>query len=174
MTLTWCLRLLTCWSRFPTFAAKKPDDEDQAGGDRSERHDQREAPPKAGPCHRREGRWLVLERSSDTVPDVVGRDRRGVADGVAQQGRDLAVGGELRAAPRAGGEVVVDLLSLVRIERVERIDTEHFLDLVVRHGCSPFRPSPETVSWLCMRFNPLRILLFTVPSGSPRIVATSR
>ncbi len=105
---------------------------------------------------------------------VVGRDRWGVAGGVAQQGRDLAVGGELRPAPGAGGEVVVDLVALVGVERVERIDAEHLLDLVVGHGCSPFRPSPETLSWPCMRFSPLRILLFTVPSGSPRIVATSR
>jgi hypothetical protein len=42
--------------------------------------------------------------------------------------------------------VVVDILALVGVERVERIDAEHLLDLVVGLGCSPIRPSPETMS----------------------------
>jgi len=55
-------------------------------------------------------------------------------------------GGELRSAPGAGGQVVVDILALVGVERVERIDAEHLLDLVVGHGWSPVRPRPETMS----------------------------
>jgi len=46
----------------------------------------------------------------------------------------------------AGGQVVVDILALVGVERVERIDAEHLLDLVVGHGWSPVRPRPETMS----------------------------
>ena len=122
----------------------------------------------------KEGIPLFLTREPGGALFRVGRGRRRLADCVAQHGRYLEMSGKFRATSRTGREVLFDLLALVVVERVERVDAEQLLDLVVGHGCWPFAPSPATASWPCIRFKPLRILLFTVPSGSPRIVATSR
>ena len=158
----------------PTFAASSATTRMSAAATAAERHDDGEPPPGRRAHHGRKGRRLVLKGGGDSVPQLIGRGRRRIAGGIAEQGRDLAVGGQLRPASRAGEEVVLDLLTLVGVEGVEGVRPEQLLDLVVGHVCSPFRPSPPVASWPCMRFSPLRILLLTVPSGSPRSVATSR
>ena len=70
------------------------------------------------------------------------------------------------------GEVGLDAPAVDVVDRVEGVGTEQLVEMVVgRHVPTS---TPAATSSRCSRRSPLRILLFTVPSGTSRRAATSR
>ena len=84
---------------------------------------------------------------------------------------------DLDPSHRRAREVRLDLLALVAVERVERVDAEELLQLgrgqLSSHG-SPDPMAPLLTSSSRSRPSPVRMRLFTVPSGSSSNAATSR
>ncbi len=113
-----------------------------------------------------------LERSGDALPHALGSLR--ATPGHPR--RDLEMAGQLRPTARALGEVMIDDATLVVVDRVERVGTQELLDVghrqleIAHRRTSTSDPSSKPRIFL----SPVRIRLFTVPSGSPRIFATSR
>jgi hypothetical protein len=94
---------------------------------------------------------------------------------VRQVRRHLTVLSHLGPATRALDQVAFDALALIGVDGVERVGTQHLGELVegVVHVHSP-NPTPALTNSVRNRFNPERIRLFTVPSGSSNMTATSR
>ena len=94
-------------------------------------------------------------------------------ENASMRGR-LAVLSHLGPAARAIEQVRLDDLRFVALDRVDGVDAEELLDVVVCqlwcHGC-PVSLSMRSVR---RRLRPARIRLLMVPSGVSRIVATSR
>ena len=94
---------------------------------------------------------------------------------VGQVGRGLQVLGQLGSTARAVDQMGLDRGALVGVDGIERVGADQLLDLghVERFGhCAP--PIPASISSTRSFLSPLRIRLFTVPSGSPSRTATSR
>lgn len=92
-------------------------------------------------------------------------------------GRNLPVLFHLGSAAGALPEVVLHDLPLVGVDRVEGERAEQGLDLLVPQHLAHSGTaglSPASASRPRIRLRPERIRLFTVPSGWPSIVATSR
>ena len=100
----------------------------------------------------------------------------GVAALVGEERRDLTVLGHLGATAGTGREVGLDRGALVGVDRVEGVGPEEVDDLVVGHVplVHGWPPTPASASPVRRRRSPERILVFTVPSGSSSIDATSR
>ena len=111
-----------------------------------------------------------IDPRRDAVPDLRGRVDADVGD----QSRHLPVLGHLGRAPWALGQMGADGGGLVGIDGIERERTQERSDLVVVHGSVHAVSTPCCASADRSRRSPLRIRLFTVPSGWPRIDATSR
>ena len=115
----------------------------------------------------RVGRDLV----GDAIPHAVGR----LAADERHHRRHLAVLRHLGTSARVLLEVLLDLLTLVGVDGVERERTQQLIHLgrsqpPVHDG----PPVPMSTSVDRIRLSPERMRLFTVPSGSLRSAATSR
>ncbi len=133
--------------------------------------DGRQAASDPGPIQRQR-RGGVGQSAGDAVPHPF----RGSDAGVGQHGRNLPVLDHLGRAARAGLEVALDDRRLVGLDRVEGVRAQQLLDLGVgkrfdAHDDAP--PTPDALSGPRIRLSPARIRLFTVPSGSPNMSATS-
>ena len=106
----------------------------------------------------------------DPVPEL----GRRVHPDVGDEAGHLPVLGHLGRAPWALGQMGADRGGLVGVDGVERERTQELGDLVVVHGSVHAVSTPCCASADLSRRSPLRIRLFTVPSGCPRIDATSR
>ena len=120
-----------------------------------------------GPWAAASGRDLV----GDAIPHAVGR----LAADERHHRRHLAVLGHLGASARVLLEVLLDLLTLVGVDGVERERTQQLVHLgrsqpPVHDG----PPVPMSTSVDRIRLSPERMRLFTVPSGSLKSAATSR
>ncbi len=84
--------------------------------------------------------------------------------------------GQLGTTPGALGEVAIDDAALVVVDGIEGVDAEQLLDLGHRHLELTHRSTSASDASSNPRIflSPVRMRLFTVPSGSPRMVATSR
>lgn len=80
----------------------------------------------------------------------------------------------LSPAEGASAQVVVDERSLMVVDGIEGIDAEKLLDSQVFLNLHHQVLTPAASSDTFSRFNPDRIRLFIVPSGSPSMSATSR
>ena len=84
-------------------------------------------------------------------------------------------------ASRAVPEVSLDQSHLVGIERIESVGTQKVHQLLMghavlgsRHWLAPAGSTPRSARLARNVANPVLIRLFTVPSGVPSTVATSR
>ena len=113
-----------------------------------------------------------VEGARDPRPQAVGC----VAALVGQERGDLTVLGDLGPAPGARRQVGLDRGALVGVDGVEGVGAEQLGDLVVGHAlvAHGWPPTPASARPERRRRSPVRILVFTVPSGSSSIVATSR
>ncbi len=81
----------------------------------------------------------------------------------------------LGPAARAVPQVELDGIGFLGVHRVQGVDPQELLDLrMVQFHAIPPSVSSAVPSAVLILLSPARILLFTVPSGSPRRVATSR
>ena len=82
----------------------------------------------------------------------------------AERHRDLLVAGEVVLAGGTGGQMGLELLRLVRIQRIQRVGGGRLGEGIVR---------AHTVNAADRVAMALRILVFTVPSGTPVRAAIS-
>ena len=111
--------------------------------------------------------WMVASRRSHTPggggPPVCARND-------AARWREIT-SARASASPR---DQLVDRGALVIVDRVDRVRREQLPDLVGSQFTIHDSSIPRSSSCVRSRISPVRILLFTVPSGWPRIRATSR
>ena len=138
---------------------------ERANGD-----DSRSCPSLLAPHVESQWRRRFTERRCDAVPYAIGR----VRTGVREERGDLAQVADLRATTRTVGEVTVDERGFIRLDRVDGIGAQELLDLFVRHASLPSPSCCASTSESRMRRSPARMRLFTVPSGSSSMCATSR
>ncbi len=80
----------------------------------------------------------------------------------------------LHPAAPAPGHMPTDPATLVLVQGIQGIDTQQLFEIGVRVVPDHAPLTPAAASDICNRFNPDRMRLFTVPSGSPSMAATSR
>ena len=112
----------------------------------------------------------LLDHGLQPLPDA----RRRWATGVGEIRRAVLQTADFRAGIGIAGEILVDLPALVVVDGVDGVRGQEVLDFLGAQLAIHDSSIPRSSSCLRSRISPVRIRLFTVPSGCWSIRATSR